>query len=79
MAKQPDRWERMIIKQVNVGESYDPFFHYDDVIKILRKEHRAVVWMAKGQVPTDIINSDWWDGYKAACQDILSKLTERAK
>jgi len=80
--KQPDRWERMIIKQVNSGESYDPFFHYDDVIKLLRKEHQAVVRIIQAMQANSWSFNEvdaYVNGYQRATYDLLSKLTERAK
>lgn len=86
MTTKPDRFQRMIMKRINVGESYDPFFHYDDVIDLLRNEHRAVVRIIKDYArqcvpPGNERCVEVWEAVpiiEKTCQELLSKLNERA-
>ena len=87
MTKKPDRWERMLEKQVMQGESYDPFLHYKDVVKLLRTQHRWVERMIQnyetfcGQNAnaTFAQTEDMWKSRASQCRDILAKLKERAQ
>ena len=88
MAKKRDRWEQMIIKHMNARESFAPVFHYNEVFKLLRTQHEAVVRMVKKEMALCHTNVDiggddgvaeCWQARVAQCSDILSKLNEGAK
>lgn len=84
MTQKPDRFERMVMRLVNSDSTYDPFIYYDDVVALLRREHRAMVKIVQKEL-------DFFEGSKlghneygrkcrvAQCHDILTKLQKRAK
>lgn len=65
--KKPDRFERMVRAQTN----NDPFMLDSDVVKLLRREHRAVM-----RTIERMEHYSWKDVLLK--QDILDRLTKRA-
>jgi hypothetical protein len=74
-----DRWEKIVEKVAEQENQYRgaPFIRKTSAAKLLRQQHQRVVRLVKQRVPTDIIKTGWWDGYRAACQDILNRLNQR--
>lgn len=78
--KKPDRWERMIDKQLDgYGDvpSEHSWFTRNDVIKLLRKEHQAVKKMVRG-LPMYLDGSGCNQGHFVSVKDILDQLKKRA-
>ena len=70
----PDRWERMVARAT---AQYDLI--NSDVVKLLRRQHRAVIRLVQeSKCPIDNPDS-YRRGYNLALEDILAKLKERAR
>ena len=84
MTTKPDRWDKLAstlpMRQLRS-------VYLEDVAKLLRNEHRAVVRMVLQQRNDCQANAnatcaqtqDMWVARAAQCQDILDHLNERAK
>ncbi len=84
MARKPDRFERIVMKYIDKGiPDYDGCILTDrEVVKLLRRQHRAYVRMIKDHNRSIQSFSDrdiqqaWKDGYGRACMELLNKLAE---
>lgn len=79
--RKSDRWERMVGKletKYKTPGIERVTFTPDAVVKILRKEHRAVVRMVSHNPLYGASSTEWKRGYAQACQDILDQLKKRA-
>ena len=84
MAKTKDRWERMLDKLPRVFDSEDfheeiPVYDREQVLKLLRCEHRAVVRTVKKEFLSPIGKSERYAGWNQAIASILSLLAGRSK
>jgi len=84
MPRKPDRWERVVKKYGERGmPDYDNHVLADhEAISLLRKEHAWITRMVKDRKATTntyATKTGWWDGYDAACKDILNQLAQRRK
>ena len=83
--KKPDRFERIVDKIVQEAD-YKPDIYREDVVKLLRREHQAVVRMVLREFKVWATTSP--KRYASApasrherakqCRDILDKLRRRA-
>lgn len=84
--KKPDRWERSVHKLPKQYDSTDaeglcPMTDLDNVVKLLRKEHRARVRMVEKRLPESWgMNAPdaYVNGYQYALFVILEDLKKRA-
>lgn len=72
----------VVIERNDVVDCQHGYLSKDEAVRLLRKEHAAVVRMVGKHVtelnPT-IVNETWGMGYRQACSDILLALARRAK
>ena len=79
--RKADRWERLVEK-VRWGQARDGYmFCPDQVARLLRREHRAVVRMVTRFLNTELKgqSQDCPRCYVQACNDILDRLNARAR
>lgn len=72
-----DRFERMVIRKYNLPPELHDQSKVSNAYELLKAEHAWMVRMVKQQAKDVGIKQGWWDGYKAACDDILTRLTQR--
>ena len=74
--RKPDRFERLVRKLPTDREGG---LYEDDVVNLLRQEHEWMSNMVNDQMKGVHTKTGWWDGYRGACLDILTRLTQRRK
>lgn len=81
MTTKPDRFERLVDTLPHLFDQDDianltPLILRDDVVALLRKEHRAVVRMVEKELKKC---REWhWTDRTMACEAILDQLKKRA-
>lgn len=79
MIKKPDQWERMVAKTLGCHDkatSTHVTVTFDEIAKLLRKEHRAVVRLAK---KVQLWQMEQLADADDAFEAFIQELTERAK
>ena len=82
MLKAKDRWERMLDKLPKVYDSEDfheeiPVYDREQVLNLLRQQHRAVVRQVKWFRLANPSGS-WEEGFNVAINNVLERLAKRA-
>lgn len=81
--KQPDRFERIVLMAMKANDKdgdHCIWLTGPEVVKLLRKEHNAVVRMVKENkkaATTYAVKDVYWVGYEEACNDILDQLAKQ--
>lgn len=82
MAKQPDRWERMVLQELKKHDQpNDPaiWLNGPDIAKLLRREHKAMVRIVKELSVYRFPDGPFEDPYYISRNALMRALTERAK
>jgi hypothetical protein len=74
--RKPDRFERVVNK---LSTDCEAGLWKDDVVKLLRQGHEWVRRMVKADPLFGAKNTEWKQGYTAALEAILDKLSQRRK
>jgi hypothetical protein len=80
--KKPDRFERIVlaaIKKQDTPESPSVWLNGPDIVKLLRQEHRWMVRMVKEEKVSGETGTEGDIAYNQALDDVLDRLTRRAK
>ena len=77
MSKTKDRWERLVEKVIRDSIVDVEMLSKEEVVKLLRQEHRAVVRMVKKEL-LPVGKSERCEGWNQAVEAILELLARRA-